>query len=56
MLPSVVITRPMEQCSSITFLVPSSAAWVMGISRSYQGVVTMRGFPSSSAPTAPSTM
>ena len=37
----------------MTFFVPSSAAWVMGISRSNQGVVTIRGLPSSSAPMAP---
>ena len=56
MVPSVVTTMPMEQCPSMTFFVPSSAASVMGISWSYQGVVTIRGTPSSSAPTAPSTM
>ena len=32
MLPSVVTTIPMEQCSCITFFVPSSAASVIGIS------------------------
>ena len=55
-VPRMVTTRPMEQCSSITFLVPSSAASVMGISWSYQGVVTILGEPSSSAPTAPLTI
>ena len=56
MVPSVVTTSPMEQCPSITFFVPSSAASVMDISVSAQGVVTIRGLPSSSAPTAPGTM
>ena len=52
MVPSVVTTRPRVAWPSMTFLVPSSAAWVMGISSSYQGVVTIRGLPSSSAPMA----
>ena len=56
MEPSVVTTSPTEQWSSMTFFVPNSAAWVMGISSSNQGVVTIRGTPSSVAPTAPSTM
>ena len=53
MVPSVVTTRPRVAWPDMTFLVPSSAASAMGISTSYQGVVTIRGFPSSSAPTAP---
>ena len=56
MLPSVVTTMPMVQWSSITFLVPSSAASAMGISWSNHGVVTMRGLPSSVEPTALSTI
>ena len=52
----VVTTSPREQCSCMTFWVPSSAASVMGISWSYQGVVTILGVPSSWAPTAPGTM
>lgn len=56
MVPSVVTTIPMVQCSSITFFVPSSAASVIGISSWNQGVVTMRGCPSSVAPMAPSTI
>ena len=31
MVPSVVTTMPMEQCPSMTFFVPSSAASVVGI-------------------------
>ena len=56
MVPSVVTTMPMEACSSMTFLVPSSAASVMGMGSLCQGVDTIRGTPSSVAPTAPSTM
>ena len=37
----------------MTFLVPSSAACAMGSSSGAQGVVTMRGLPSSVSPTAP---
>ena len=55
-VPSVVMTMPMVPWSSMTFFVPSSAASGMGISWSYHGVVTMRGWPSSSAPMAPATM
>ena len=51
MVPSVVMTMPMVECSAITFRVPISAASVIGISWSYQGVVT-----SSIWPMAPFTM
>ena len=54
--PSVVTTTPTVQWSSITFRVPSSAASVRGISSSNQGVVTIRGAPSSVAPMAPGTI
>ena len=40
----------------MTFLVPSSAACAMGSSSGAQGVVTMRGLPSSVSPTAPGIM
>ena len=40
----------------MTFRVPISAASAMGISRSIQGVMTMRGAPSSNCPMAPLTM
>ena len=43
MLPSVVTTRPMVECSLITFRVPISAAILKGISDGNQGVITMRG-------------
>ena len=56
MVPSVVMTMPMVECSAITFRVPISAASVMGISWSYQGVVTIRGASSSIWPMAPFTM
>ena len=56
MLPSVVTTMPMVECSAITLRVPFSAASVMLISWSNQGVVTMRSLPSSNCPAAPSTM
>ena len=56
MVPSVVTTMPMVECSAITFRVPISAASAMGISWGNQGVVTMRSFSPSSWPTAPSTM
>ena len=56
MEPSVVTTMPMVECSAITFRVPTSAASVMGISWSYQGVVTMRGASPSNWPMAPFTM
>ena len=54
MEPSVVMTIPMVACSAITFRVPISAASDMGISRSNQGVVTIRCSSPSSWPTAPS--
>ena len=43
MLPSVVMTSPIVECSLITFLVPISAAMLNGIGSSYHGVITMRG-------------
>ena len=46
-LPSVVTMIPILECSSMTFLVPSSAAFVKGISWADQGVLTIRSFPSS---------
>ena len=55
-VPSVVMTMPMVECSVMTFRVPISAASVMGISWSYQGVVTIRGASSSICPMAPLTM
>ena len=55
MLPSVVMTMPMVECSAITFRVPVSAASAMVISWSNHGVVTILGAPSSSVPAAPST-
>ena len=56
MVPSVVTTMPMVEWSVMTFWVPSSAAWVMGISWSIQGVVTIRGWSPSICPMAPGTM
>lgn len=47
MVPSVVMTRPMVECSVMTFLVPISAAMLKGMGSSYQGVRTMRGWSSS---------
>ena len=52
-VPSVVTRMPIVLWSSMTFFVPSSAASVIGISSGSHGVVTIRGCPSSSAPTAP---
>ena len=43
MLPSVVTTSPMVECSLMTLRVPTSAAMLKGTSLSYQGVITMRG-------------
>lgn len=43
-LPSVVITRPMVECSLITFRVPISAAILKGIGSSNHGVITIRGW------------
>ena len=54
--PSVVTTMPMVEWSVMTFWVPYSAAWVMGISWSNQGVVTIRGCSPSSWPRALGTM
>ena len=56
MLPSVVTTRPMVECSLITFRVPSSAAMLKGISCSYQGVFTIRGALFSMYPRAEGTI
>ena len=42
MLPSVVTTTPMVECSAITLRVPTSAASSKGMSCSNQGVRTMR--------------
>ena len=56
MEPSVVMTTATVECSSITFRVPISAASAMGISRSDQGVITIRGVPSSNCPMAPLTI
>lgn len=55
MLPSVVMTTPMVECSVMTLRVPSSAASSNGMSWSNQGVRTMRGAPSSMWPMAPGT-
>ena len=56
MLPSVVTTTAMVECSEITFRVPISAASVMGMGWSNQGVVTILGSPSSLWPMAPGTI
>ena len=56
MLPSVVMTMPMVECSAMTRRVPSSAARLMLTSSSNQGVATMRSAPSSNWPEAPSTI
>ena len=48
MLPSVVINIPIEECSSITFFVPISAAFSKGISSSDHGVFTILGISSES--------
>ena len=47
MLPSVVTTRPMVECSVMTFLVPISAAMLKGMGSSNQGVRTILGWSSS---------
>ena len=47
MLPSVVTTSPMVECSVMTFRVPTSAAILNGTSASNHGVMTMRGASSS---------
>ena len=51
-LPSVVITRPIVACSSITLRVPVSAASWNGIAFSNHGVFTIRSLPSSMCPLA----
>ena len=56
MLPSVVMTRPIVECSVMTFCVPISAAMLNGIGSSYHGVRTMRGWSSSMYPSALGTM
>ena len=56
MEPSVVMTMPTVECSWMTFRVPISAASAMGISWSIQGVITIRGVPSSNWPIAPRTI
>ena len=56
MLPSVVMTMPMVECSRITRVVPSSAASAIVTGWSAHGVVTMRGLSPSSCPAAPGTM
>ena len=56
MVPSVVTTMPTVECSLMTFWVPISAASVMGISCSDQGVITIRGSSSSICPMAPGTI
>ena len=43
MLPSVVMSSPMVECSVMTFCVPISAAILKGIGSSYHGVRIMRG-------------
>ena len=54
-VPSVVTTTPIVECSAMTRRVPSSAASAIGISSADQGVRTMRGWSSSYCPTAPGT-
>ena len=54
-LPSVVITKPIVECSVITFFVPISAAWPKGIFSSNHGVATILGVSFSKCPKAPST-
>ena len=43
MLPSVVTTSPMVECSVMTLRVPISAAMLKGTGSSNQGVITIRG-------------
>jgi hypothetical protein len=54
-VPSVVTKIPIVECSSMTFLVPISAAFSNGISSSDQGVFTILGMSSSKYPIALST-
>ena len=56
MLPSQVTTRPMVECSRITFSVPRSAASVRETSSGNHGVVTIRSSPFSNWPAAPGTI
>ena len=56
MLPSVVMTMPIVECSAITLCVPISAASVIRISFSNHGVATRRSSPFSNCPAAPSTI
>ena len=56
MLPSVVTSIPIVECSPITLLVPSSAASAKGIATSLQGVMIILSTPSSSEPSAPFTI
>ena len=56
MVPSVVTTMALVECSETTFRVPISAASAMGISWSNQGVVTIRSLSPSICPTAPLTI
>ena len=51
-LPSVVITRPIVECSWITFSVPAFAASWKGIALENQGVFTILSLPSSTFPPA----
>ena len=53
---SVVTTRPMVECSLMTFCVPNSAARSKGISSSDHGVRTIRRVSPSVVPSAPSTI
>ena len=52
MLPSVVTSIPIVECSVITFLVPISAATSNGISSSDHGVFTILGTSFSIYPSA----
>jgi hypothetical protein len=51
-LPSQVTTRPIVECSFITFCVPTSAAILNGTAVSNHGVITIRGCSSSIYPSA----
>ena len=56
MLPSVVITKPIVECSFITLRVPISAAILNGMGSSNHGVITIRGWSPSIYPSALGTM
>ena len=56
MLPSVVMTSPMVECSLMTRWVPTSAAILNGTASSNQGVCTILGASSSKYPSALGTM